>query len=178
MRTAMPSDPTYPGVYVEEISWRSKPIDGVDTCVPSEAAERLLAYAGRKVCEFEAAEERSLRDIIRPNWRPRTDILRTPGVYVVYSRGRPIYVGMAGKGGHHLNYRLGDMFAYSRSSSRHFHHALTDKLLTKDRRFARIGQVREYLLSCKVKTVETSTFKQARTLEALLIELLKPKYND
>jgi len=140
--------------------------------------KQVLAYVTRKVKEFQDAPQQNLRTIIKPNWRARTDVLRSPGVYVIYSEGKTIYVGMAGKGKHTLNYRIGNLFSYSAKGNRRFHHTLTKKLLTKFRIFGTIDDVRKFYQSCKLKTVETETFQQARTLEAVLIELLKPKYND
>jgi hypothetical protein len=100
-------------------------------------------------------------------------------VYVLLEKGRPIYVGMAGKGKHTLNYRMGDLFLYSPSRPKPFNHTLTAKLLTKSKKFKSIGKLRDfYLSSCTLKVIKTETFQQARTVESILIELLRPQYND
>ncbi len=143
--------------------------------------EEILDYARMKVSELAKCRRWRFEEVIkRPvNWRARTDVLQHPGAYIIYEGKEPIYVGEAGKGGHWVNYRMGDLFSYSPKRTQKFGHTLTKKLLTKERRFKTMGQVREFYMSkCTLKTVPTETFKQARTVEAVLIEFLKPKYND
>jgi len=143
------------------------------------SVESVLDYIRIKTAEFEKAPEERFQDIIKTNWRARTDVLNSPGVHVIYENRKVIYVGMAGKGKHSLNFRLGDLFFHSEISGRNrFHHTLTEKLLTRVKRFKTIEEVRRFYFRCRVKTVETGTFQQARTIEAVLIELLKPGYND
>jgi hypothetical protein len=140
--------------------------------------EEILDRVRKQVTELETGAYLKFGAVIKENWRARTDVLKHAGVYVIYEKRRPIYVGEAGKGKHSLHYRIGDLFSFSPKAKRHFHHTLTEKLLTKVRRFSSIEGTRDFYLSCSFKVVKTDTFQQARTLEAILIELLKPIYND
>jgi hypothetical protein len=140
--------------------------------------EDILGRVREQVTEFEGSPQLNFKDVIRENWRAKTDVFKHAGVYVIYEKRRPIYVGEAGKGGHTLNYRIGDLFFYSPKAKKPFHHTLTEKLLTKVKRFSSIKKTRDFYFSCTFKVVKADSFQQARTLEAVLVELLKPVYND
>jgi hypothetical protein len=71
---------------------------------------------------------------------------------------------------------LGDLFFFSKR--RKPHHTLTEKLFLKRKIFRSVSDLRRFYFSCWVETLETDTFQQARTLEAVMIELLEPPYND
>lgn len=88
-----------------------------------------------------------------------------------------MYVGHAGKGGHTLNYRLGDLVCNT-TDLENIHHTFSKKLLKEDKFSANIDKLRDYFLNeCYVKTVEIETVRKARIIEAILIDLLNPKYN-
>jgi hypothetical protein len=52
--------------------------------------DEILGYVRKKVEESDSAPRRNFRDIIQLNWRARTDILRSPGVYILYKGSNPI----------------------------------------------------------------------------------------
>jgi len=62
---------------------------------------------------------------------------------------------------------------------RRYYHTLTRKLLIgKHRRFRSLEEVRSfYLRECELKILKTETLSEARLMEAVLINLLKPTYN-
>lgn len=140
---------------------------------------RIIKFIERGVEESKNAPLQTIGKFVKANWRPVSGKLEYPGVYLIYQgRGkRLLYIGSAGKGGHYLKYRIGDLFAYG-NGKRKFKHTLTEKLLEKLKRFKAIDGTRAfYLIRCRIKIVPTKTVREARILEDVLIELLNPKYN-
>ena len=139
---------------------------------------QITKFIDKKVAEFEDAPTIHFKDIIKENWGPRKGVLELVGVYAIYEKNKGlIYVGSAGKGGHFMKYRMSDLFYFNAETNR-FKHSLTEKLLTKIRRFKTISEIRSfYLKKCYIKVVETESIRKARILEDVLIELLSPKYN-
>ena len=140
---------------------------------------KILRFVETKMNEVEKAPFQILGKSVNHNWRPIRGVLEYPGVYIVYQekRKRPLYIGSAGKGGHHLKYRLADLFYYGGGKHK-FKHTLTEKLFDKLKKFKTIDGVRAfYIIKCGVKIVRTKTVREARILEDVLIELLDPKYN-
>ena len=150
----------------------------------------ILDYIQAKLSEYEKSESHRLRDVLDvdflertpPRFKVQRDLFRFPGVYVMSENGAPIYVGMTGKKKRTLNDRISDLFYYSPNNPKvanRYHHMVTGKLVIKVHRFSTIAQVRDfYLQSCSLRVVQTQTFAQARTIEAILIEILQPQYND
>jgi len=135
-----------------------------------------------KIKEFQRSKKINLKNIIINN-RVKGHELETPGCYVIYEYGktRPIYIGSAGKGKHYLKYRIGDLFSYSQKSKDPFYHTLTKKLIMPNKigRYKDIEELQEfYKEKCYLKIIETKTVREARILEDILIEILKPQYND
>lgn len=136
----------------------------------------LLTFIKEKCEEFQRTEYHSFKEFINDDYRYRKGIFEHPGVYVIYKDDSPIYVGSAGKGKHHLGIRIHDLFwdYKKKTGERRYYHPLTEKLskhksLNEVRRF--------YIEECRLRVLKTDTVRQARLMEAFLIELLNPKYN-
>jgi hypothetical protein len=140
----------------------------------------LFKLIEEKVEEFQHSEFHSFREFIDERYRPKKGVLQFCGVYVIYEGDKPIYVGSAGKGRHTLRYRIGDLFSdyQSKTGERGYYHTLTRKLL-KRKNFNRLEDVRNfYITKCRLRIVKTDTIRQARVIEAALIEILNPCLND
>lgn len=120
-------------------------------------------------------------DYVTGNGRPkRGDDFAFPGVYVLYEGEKVIYVGSAGKGRHHLKFRLADLFYFSSNVNLkdRFKHYLSKKLIEKYHRFDNIDSLRDYYYTkCKFRVIQTPDIQDARIIEAILIKILKPEYN-
>ena len=116
------------------------------------------------------------------------DVPKKPGLYIIFEKQEPIYVGSTGKGNANLRTRFHDLFYYNKKSypnerkpSDPFTHTLTYRLVDPKKigRFRHTDEVRKfYLNNCSFRLVETETVQEARALESILILQLKPKYND
>lgn len=147
--------------------------------------EELLAFIKAKFEEFEGAPYFSFADFLYEDgsWRkPPKHKLDFGGVYVIYEQGKPIYVGSAGKGKHTLRYRLGDLFhdyKGQKEGERRYYHTLTRKLLKGElKRFNSLDEVRHFFFDkCSIRILRIDSVSQAKVMESVLIELLKPMYN-
>ena len=140
----------------------------------------LTKKCSKYISAFEKSPKYNFGDVLKKNWKVKPGCFEAPGVYAIYEKGKElIYIGSAGKGGHYLKYRLGDLFAYNpRSKDMKFKHTLPYKLLEKIERFNNIDKLRNHFVNkCNFKVVETRTVREARIVESILIELLNPKYN-
>ncbi|MEM2950626.1 MAG: hypothetical protein QXV52_05995 [Nitrososphaeria archaeon] len=141
--------------------------------------DNLLKIIRSKLLEYQKSESYDFREFIdEKSWRIRKGVLNFPGAYVVFEENEPIYVGSAGKGKHLLKYRIQDLFHDYRAKNeeRKYYHTLTSKLLKY--RFNSLNEIRNfYIKKCRIKIVETETVTQARIIETILIELLKPRFN-
>lgn len=116
------------------------------------------------------------------------DMPKKPGVYIIFEKREPIYVGSTGKGNANLKKRFHDLFYYNKKSypnkkrpSDPFNHTLTYRLVDPNKigRFKHPDEVMNfYLDKCSFRLVETETVQEARALESILILQLNPKYND
>jgi len=136
----------------------------------------VLKFLKEGIAKFRKAEIMQFQDIIKSNWQPQKEVLGFVGVYAIFEKNKGlIYIGSAGKGGHHIKYRMADLFYFG---SKKFKHTLTEKFLTTLGRFKTIDEVRSfYFQKCYIKVVETKNIRQARILEEVLIYLYNPKYN-
>ena len=146
-----------------------------------ERLESILEFIKRKIEDFQCSELHSFKEFINEEYRLKKGILQYCGAYVIYEGNKPIYVGSAGKGKHYLRYRVGDLFHVFKSKAGEikYYHTLTRKLLHKYKRFNSLDEVREFYLSkCRIRIIKTDTIREARIIEAILICLLNPCYND
>lgn len=156
----------------------------------SDDMRNILDYVRTKLGEYERSRSYRISDVLDlvllektpKRFKVRLELFRSPGVYVISENDTAIYVGMTGKNKRTLNDRINDLFFYSPNNPKvtnRYHHMITGKLILKEQRFKNITEVTDYYLSsCSLKVVPTETFAQARTIEAILIELLQPRYND
>jgi len=151
-------------------------------------SDELLAFIKAKLREFQKTERFPFGDFLYENGKPRKPPRRDlnfSGVYVVYEGERPIYVGSTGGGKRRrrtLRDRLRDMF-YDRKGrkegQREYYHTVTKKLLKGElKRFNSLDEVRRFLFNeCSVRVLRIDSISQAKVMESILIEMLKPKYN-
>jgi len=149
--------------------------------------DEIINFLKAKFSEFQTAEKRNFKDLVKyesrgrkGEFRGRKGVLEYPGCYVIYEGDKPIYVGSAGKGGHVLKYRMGDLFFHTPRSG--YGHNLSRKLTTneKHKRFKNKDELREfYLNECSVKIIRTNNKQQAQLVEsALILHLNNPRYNE
>jgi len=90
------------------------------------------------------------------------------GVYIFSSNGQAVYVGSTSD----IYRRLTNLWKnLGKSGHRH----VFGRKIMKE--FSDIDEARKYLKSLELKIIETEDIGVARTLEQILIYLLKPKYN-
>lgn len=141
----------------------------------------ILVFIKRKLEDFQSSKLYSFEEFVDEEYRSKKGVLQYCGAYVIYEGDEPIYVGSAGKGKHHLRYRIRDLFYdyKSKTGERKYYHTLTRKLLHKYKRFNSLDEVRDfYMTKCKIRIIKTDTIRQARIIEAILIYTLNPRYND
>ena len=142
--------------------------------------EELLSLIREKWEEFSKAELHSFSEFVNENGKPKRGVLNYGGVYVVYEGGEPIYVASAGKGKRVLRYRIGDLFKdYGEKGERKYYHTLTRKLLKgKHKRFNSLKEAQKfYFEKCRLKILKIEPISKAVLMEAVLINLLEPRYN-
>lgn len=140
--------------------------------------DKIIKLIKQKAKEFNNASLVNFNDVIKKDGRPIRGKFEFPGIYIIYEKNNGmIYIGMAGKGDHFLRYRLSDLFFYDPKRKK-FKHSLTQKLLTKIRRFKNINGIADFYRNrCYLKVIGTKSAREARIIEDIFIELLSPKYN-
>jgi len=114
--------------------------------------DEILDYAKRKVRELEESPGRRFegRDQPPSQLAGQNRHLRAARGVRHFRRGEANLCGEAGKGGHWVNYRMGDLFSHSPRAKKKFKHTLTRKLLTRERRFRTISEVRDFSCLCTI----------------------------
>jgi len=140
-----------------------------------------LGFFAEKFIELLECKQRRFKDVVSINDRIKIkEILKKPGVYIVFEEGEIIYVGSSGKGKANLTTRFHDLFYYNKNpeSKSPFNHTLTRKLVRKGR-FKTADEVRNfYMEKCTFGLMEMTTIRRARVLEDLLILETAPRYNE
>jgi len=143
--------------------------------------EELLSFIREKYEEFSKAAFHSFSEFVNENGKLRRGVLNYGGVYVVYEGDEPSYVGSAGRGRRVLRDRLGDLFSDYRGKQgeKKYYHTLTRKLLRgKHKRFNTLEEVQKfYIEKCRLKILQIESISKAVLMEAVLINLLEPRYN-
>lgn len=143
-----------------------------------------LGYFTQKYEELSNSKELKFINFVSVDPRIKVGgVPEKPGVYIIYERGKPIYVGSSGKGKANLRTRFHDLFYFNPNpkSKDPWNHTLSFKLMDSKKigRFETIDQLREfYFTKCTFKFIEMRNVREAKVLEDLMILKLNPLYND
>ena len=145
---------------------------------------RDLEYFAQKYKKLINSKEREFKDFVSVDPRIKIKgVPEEPGVYIVYERGRPVYVGSSGRGKANLRTRFHDLFYFNPNpeSKDPWNHTLSHKLMDPQKigRFKTIDKLREfYFTKCTFRFIVMKNVREAKVLEDILILRLSPPHNE
>lgn len=143
---------------------------------------RDLEYFAQKYGELINSKEREYKDFVSVDPRIKIKgVPQEPGVYIVYERGRPVYVGSSGRGKANLRTRFHDSFYFNQNpeSKDPWNHTLSHKLMDPQRigRFKTIDKLRDAAFNVQKQARRTgkAVIAAITTLSPFLLWQRTPK---